>query len=68
MRYDHDMTINAISTTTINAEIIRTEMASDDNLLEIIRDIQTNYESAYEYTYENGMLFKGQRIIVPTKL
>lgn len=64
----HDMTINAISTTTINAEIIRTETASDDNLSEIIRDIQTNYESAYEYTYENGMLFKGQRIIIPTKL
>ncbi|BES87407.1 Hypothetical Protein NTJ_00214 [Nesidiocoris tenuis] len=57
--------INQISTEILNSDSIRKETVADVELMDIKAKIETDPELALEYTLDNGILFKGQRVIVP---
>ena len=57
--------VNQISTDTLNAESIQKATSTDEHLQNVIRAMETSSELSYEYTLDDGILFKGQRIVVP---
>lgn len=59
------ISVNEISTELLNADAIRTATDSDEHLSRIKQEIQDDPERSYEYTLEDGILFKGQRVIIP---
>jgi len=61
-------TINRILTPEITFESIRKETKKDDQLSKILRDIQENATADLEFITENGIIFRGQRVVVPSTL
>jgi hypothetical protein len=57
--------VKEISTESLDADAIRKATDSDEQLSKTKREIQDNPELSYEYTLEAGILFKGQRVIIP---
>jgi hypothetical protein len=57
--------VKEILTEWLNADAIRKATDSDEKLSKTILEIQYNPELSYEYTLEAGILFKGQRAIIP---
>ncbi|XP_044741936.1 uncharacterized protein K02A2.6-like [Chrysoperla carnea] len=62
------VSVNEISTDTLNATTIKNETSKDETIQVIIREIQTDAEASIQYTFEEGILFKGQRVVIPKSL
>lgn len=69
--------IHQISSEKINFQSIRDETCKDKELVKILNNLRNdnkknffskNYEIESEYTIDGGVLFRGQRAIIPTKL
>jgi hypothetical protein len=57
--------VKEISTEWLNADAIRKVTDSDEQLSKTKLEVQDNPELSYGYTLEAGILFEGQRVVIP---
>lgn len=60
--------ILAILTLSITFESIRNHTRSDDQLSKILEDLKTNSNFTHEFTIDNDVLFRDQRVVIPKAL
>ena len=67
----HDIcsiSINQIASSNVTAETIAQETDRDEELAKIKTDLINGNSIEQEYTLDEGVLFKGQRVVVPKVL
>src|SRR3978361_1126272 len=62
------MAVYQISNETINAQVIAIETDKDLELSKIKKEMQQNGQESTEFFLEQGIIFKGQRMLIPRTL
>lgn len=61
-------TINQINSSNLNFDAILEETEKDADLSKILKDMRNNSTMESDYTIDSGILFKGQRVVIPASL
>ncbi|XP_037817836.1 uncharacterized protein K02A2.6-like [Lucilia sericata] len=60
--------VNELCFESMNAEILATETAKDPEVSKILSDLLSGDDDEGKYTLDNGVIFKGQRVLIPKSL
>lgn len=60
--------VHQISTPTLNFETLRAEIKRDEYLSVALQNLQNNRVEDTMFTINNGIIFRGQRVVIPNTL